>query len=64
MNQFDDSEHLLEDRFPVFAAMSNAIFSAMLPWLPKELDTARLALLGEVVMCLTFPYRDVSKYGG
>jgi hypothetical protein len=49
MNRLDGREHFL-----VFEAMSNAIFVAILRWLPEELDTAMLALLGEVVMCATY----------
>jgi hypothetical protein len=50
----DDKGQLPEEWFPLYEAISNAIFVAMLPWLPKDRDTAIHALLGEAVMLATY----------
>lgn len=62
MSLLDGKEQLLDDGFPLFEAISSAIFIAMLPWLPEDNDTAMLALLGELTVCATYECTDTGQY--
>ena len=60
MNTWKDAP-VSEVDFPYFASMSDRLFHLLLPQLPEELDTARLALLDTLVK---ISYCETYKGGG